>query len=1080
MGTFPWSGRRSRSARDAAGGGVAASSAHPGAPAASATSGMVTTAYGAPALAALADHVGRAKGGDPLAPVVVVVPTDRIGVGARRGLARAGIGARSGVAGISVMTLRRLAESLATPPLTAAGRMPATRAVAVAAFAGLLAEAPGVFGEVAGHPETARALARAHAELGVASPEVRSRIASTSPVATDVMRLHEAAVARLRASHYDEVDLLDTATELLGSGTVECPPVVLFLPDRLDPAQQRFVRALAGRTGVTAIVGVSGAAEGDAPVLREWAGLLGEPGGTVEVDCPVADAVVAATDPDDEVRAVVRDIVARLADGTPGHRICVLYGARQPYARLLAEHLAHAGVAFNGRGVRPTGERILGRALRRVLALPGNDFRRDEVMALLTDAPVRWNAKRAPATGWERLSRQAGVIRGRDWAARLAEHAARRRAAARAARDLPDANGWAGERDDRAADDAEQLAAFVRDLMSRLDTLAGAATWTAAQEVLCALWQQVLGADDVGHLPDEERRAADSIDRIIRSLPTLDRVGTPFSIDALRDLVEFELDADLDRVGRVGVGVHVGPVSQGVGLDLDAVYVVGMAEGLFPPRPADDPLIPDAARALTGGVLPTMRQRIDDQHRHFLAALAAAPAGSASQPRRVLTFPRGDLRRGGVRVPSRWLLPTLARLRGRDVVATEWEPAPDETVAGLRVLPSYAGAVTSAATPGTDQEWRQRACAAGLRTDDPVSRRAREMRQARRTGAFTRFDGLVGAHHLLDRQTGAVLSPTSLETWFQCPHQYLVKQVLGVREVEDPEEIVQISAMDRGTLMHRVLDRFVRQALDAGTQPRGGAPWSPADQERLERIIDEEFAEEERSGRVGLAGLWEAIARGVREDLMRFPERDHDRRRPGQLAPSACELAFGRDGAPAVEIPLGDGRTVRIRGSIDRLDEGPRGLVVLDYKTGKAGKYGKLAADNPTDHGRFLQLPLYATAARQRLGRPDAPTEVAYWFITRAERYKPLGYRVSDETEHAVRAVLRVAVDGIGAGLFPPRPKEHSKGYTCPYCDPDGLGERVPVERFERWLAAPELQPYAGVIVGQTGVVGSAGEEVTA
>lgn len=1041
---------------------------------------LVTTPFGAAAVAALAREVGRARAGDPLAPVVVVVPTERIGVAARRGLARAGVGGRIGVAGITVVTLRRLAESIGTATLTADGRMPVTRVVLVSALDRLLASAPGLFAQVADHPETPRALAQAHDHLRLLAPPVVARVAGTSAVAADVVRLHGAATALLATTHYDEVDLLTTAAELVRAGRVSLAPVVAFLPGAPDPRQAAFVAALAERTSVTSIVGVSGAAA-DRGLVERWQALLGTRSEPCEVALPVGDAVIAATDPDDEVRAVVRDLVARLSRGTPGHRIAVLHGSRDPYARLLAEHLTQAGVTHNGRGVRPAGERILGRAVRRLLALPAADFRRDEVMALLADAPVRWAGGRAPATRWERLSREAGVVRGGDWATRLAALAARRRADAAAQRDAPDAGPGAGDGDEQAAQDAAALSGFVAALAARLAKLSAATSWAQAGSVLMGLWVDVLGGDDLDHLPDEERRAADVVVRIIRSLPSLDALGGAVCLDAVRELVEIELDADLDRVGRAGVGVHVGPVSDGVGQELDVVYVVGLAEGLFPPRPADDPLLPDTVRALTDGVLPTLRERIDDQHRQFLAALASAPPGTHAQPRRVLTFPRGDLRRGGVRVPSRWLVPTLALLRGvEDLVATEWEPDAATGAPGLLIDASYTAAVTSAEVPGSDQEWRQRAHAAGAAglagsEPDPVAARARRMRAARRGDAWTRFDGLVGAHALLAAQTTGVLSPTSLETWFQCPHRYLVQHVLGVREVEDPEEIVQISAMDRGNVMHRVLDRFVREALEAGTEPRAGAPWDQRDAERLEGIIDAELAAEEGSGRVGLPRLWEVASRGMRADLRQFPGRDSVRRARDGLAPVACEMAFGRPGTPAVDVALGDGTTLRIRGSVDRVDEGPAGLVVIDYKTGRSARYRALAAANPTDHGRFLQLPLYAAAARQLLGRPDADVAVAYWFVTRREQFRQVDYVVDEAVMQGARAVLRVALDGIAAGLFPPRPKEHSGGYGCASCDPDSLGDRTSVERFEALLGADLLAGYAGVIVGGTGLAGSGG-----
>ena len=260
--------------------------------------------------------------------------------------------------------------------------------------------------------------------------------------------------------------------------------------------------------------------------------------------------------------------------------------------------------------------------------------------------------------------------------------------------------------------------------------------------------------------------------------------------------------------------------------------------------------------------------------------------------------------------------------------------------------------------------------------------------------AFTHFEGLVGAHPFLDAQTTGVLSPTSLEAWFACPHRYLVQHVLGIREVEDPEEIVQISALDKGNVMHRVLDRFVQDALDSGSEPRDGAPWPESDADRLEALIGEEFAAAEASGRVGLLRLWEVAGRVMREDLRNFLAKDDARRATGRLTPVASELTFGRGGVPGVEVPLGDGRTLRIRGSIDRVDEGPAGLVVTDYKTGKSKSYKNLDADKsdgprplpavaPLCHGRATTPRTARRRGRGRLLVHQPPREVRAAYLHR-------------------------------------------------------------------------------------------------
>jgi ATP-dependent helicase/nuclease subunit B len=87
---------------------------------------LSVTAHGRPAAEALRDRVAAAKADDPLAPVTVLVPTNYVGVSIRRLLATGALGPVTtrgvGIAGLSLLTVYRLAELLGAPDLDAPGR----------------------------------------------------------------------------------------------------------------------------------------------------------------------------------------------------------------------------------------------------------------------------------------------------------------------------------------------------------------------------------------------------------------------------------------------------------------------------------------------------------------------------------------------------------------------------------------------------------------------------------------------------------------------------------------------------------------------------------------------------------------------------------------------------------------------------------------------------------------------------------------------------------------------------------------------------------------------------------------------
>lgn len=1020
-----------------------------------------TTPYGRAAYEAMRDAVRAVKKDDPLAPVTLLVPSEQVGVTARRSLARGLTAGHPGIAGLTILTLRRLAETLAGAALAAQGRRPLTDPVLAASVRGVLATAPGLFEQVRDHTGTVRALARAHRELRDLDPSDRDHLEGHSALVDDVLRLHRAITAATHEQWFDAVDLTQAATARLRQSPRDVEPlgaVVGVLLQDLDVHERRLLDALADVTDVHLVVGLTGDDRADAGPLRV---VVDDPGrGRQEL--PTGHRVLHATDPDDEVRCVVREVVSTLRRGTPGHRVAVLYGSSDPYARLLHEHLSSAGVTVHGRGVRPTAERLLGRALLRLLALPQHGFRRDEVMSVVADAPVRWHGRRAPSTAWERASRDAGVVRDADWRRLLdAARTFRQRAGEERERLENEVRQWVVDRDERAADTAEALHAFVTDLRERLHRLDAAPTWAEAAGELRALWGDVLAGDDTSRYPVDEQRAADRVAGVVDSLASLDTLatGTAPGLDAVREVVELELADDLDRVGAIGHGVHVGPVSDAIGLDVDLVVVVGLAEGLLPGRHGDDPLLPDELRERTGGALPTLRERLDRQHRHELTALAGGR-------QRLLTFPRGDLRRGGERVPSRWLLPTLRRLTGDGTLqASTWQGACSGIDAVVEV-PSHATELERATTQVSEQEWRQRAVLAGMSMDDDARLGAAlEARRARRAPTFTRFDGnLAGVDGLPDPRERGPLSPTALEVWTACPHHYLMAHLLGVAPVEPPEALVRIDHRDRGTIVHDVLERFVGERLHRSPD----TPWTDDDAKRLDEIADEVFADAERRGITGFALLWERDRESLRADLHSWLAADSVRRAELRASPAATELPFGTAGQPPAVLDLGDGTSVRLKGKADRVDQlAGGGLLVVDYKTGRKDYWPALDHDDPTLHGLKLQLPVYALAARQALHAPDAPVRAEYWFVNRASRFGTIGLDVDDAVLDEVRRVVRGIVDGIAGGMFVARPRNEGNTWGCDTCDRYGRGESDVQQSWEAMREDAGLAAYLRLI-GET------------
>ncbi|HXW38048.1 MAG TPA: PD-(D/E)XK nuclease family protein, partial [Acidimicrobiales bacterium] len=474
--------------------------------------------------------------------------------------------------------------------------------------------------------------------------------------------------------------------------------------------------------------------------------------------------------------------------------------------------------------------RIAGRTLLGLLALPERHFRREDVFAWLAGAVIRHGARRAPVTAWERISREAGVVGGADQWDRLLGHYAEEadREAEQAEAD-PDAPVWKAEQLRRNADQARSLREFVLGWVGELAAADVPRPWSGRARWARGLLHRLLGPERARlQWPDVEQKAADRVERALDRLGCLDEIEARAGLDVFVRTLQLELDADLGRVGRMGEGVLVGSITMGVGQDLDLLLVLGLVEGSFPSPVHEDSLLPDNERAATGDELSRRGEMTERQHRQLLASLAAASA-------QVLCLPRGDLRRSAERVPSRWALDVASWLAGTRLWSEDLllHRAP-----WLSHSPSYDAGIRSLTEPATDQEYRLRALMAtdgdpttNPAVDDAVLTAGVSMITGRRSDALTRFDGNLGGMPV-PSPVNRTVSATALEGWAVCPFAYFAQRVLGVEQVERPEDRLRISPLDWGSLVHEVLERFVAEVLERPPscgrgQRRAGAPQTP-------------------------------------------------------------------------------------------------------------------------------------------------------------------------------------------------------------------------------------------------------------
>ena len=1005
---------------------------------------------------------------DRFAPVTVVVPTTYAGLYLRRDIGRRGL------VNVRFLPLARVAELLGAPSLAAKGQRPLKPPIEFAAVRRAASEAAGELEPFRAHPSFHASLRSTFRDLRRAAPDAITALERRRGMSGEIARLYARYCDHTKA-YYDREALAEAAADSVRTGRADTAltalgPVVAYLPRTLTPSEQHLFDALHDAWKCATILAATGDEEADEILLPAAA-----PSASSKQP-PRPAHLLVTSDTGEEVRSVVRSIASAAHAGTPFHRMAIFYWQRDPYAALIAEQLAAAGIPIAGPSTERLAATPVGRMLKGIVDLVGSDLPREEVMRWLTSCPVKPPSAGFSPSRWDAISREAGVVVGIDqWRDRLANYAAaQQRATTRKDEELSE--GREKELAQSAAE-AWALRSFMIRLLDTLNRSKDSQTWAAFVKWSEELIDRYL---DEEALPSVERENLDTLVTALQELANLDEMEDSADLDAFRAALDEVLSRPAARAGALGEGLFVGPVRIAAGLRFDRVYLVGMVEGLVPAQPPDDPLLPQSEREQAG--LPprsTAAERYD--------YLAAAAAGRT----RVLTFARGNNIAMREQHPSRWFLEQASHLYGSPVYPSMLSGSHD--LVSLREQPWFEEVVSaqhgintvSASQPADIHDydlhqlshWRQVGNAIDahhLAKSEPVLSRALQMQRARNAKPLTHWDGdltsAISPSGRIGLSNREFFSPTRLQTWATCPFRYFLSNVLGIAAPEQPEEVATISALERGSLLHTILERFIKSAQEQGTIPPPDQSWTDDHGRNLFKIADQAFQEAEQRGVTGKPLLWELVRDEMVSDLERFLKEDAKLRKKQGVSPHAVESVFGftgdEDSATLDSVEWSSARTgtLRFRGFIDRIDLSPSGdtALVLDYKSGKTNAYANMDKD-PVQRGKRLQLPVYGLAARQLLG--DAvDIKVAYWFVTENGKFAtrpPRKPGTLDDMLDAFAPVVGTITDGIGAGLFPANPGKD--GNNCRNCEFKNL---CPTRRELHWRRKrndPRLSAYVAM-----------------
>jgi hypothetical protein len=275
------------------------------------------------------------------------------------------------------------------------------------------------------------------------------------------------------------------------------------------------------------------------------------------------------------------------------------------------------------------------------------------------------------------------------------------------------------------------------------------------------------------------------------------------------------------------------------------------------------------------------------------------------------------------------------------------------------------------------------------------------------------------------------VSVTAFASYIACPYRFYLRHVLKLEAVEHERDEMDSGMF--GSLLHDVLREFGRSELREATSPDEIG-------EFLMTALDEQVNRQFGSRRMPAVSVQ---IEQLRRRLVAFSQWQANR------AAEGWTIAFveAPQSSTQVPFPVDRGRTIGLRGRIDRIDRHRQTgqWALLDYKSGDSYK------EPENDHrqkGEWsnLQLPLYRHLAAQ-LG---VSGEIALGYITVPKDTGEIEARIADWTAEDLSSADRKARDvaaGILDGCFwPPRypPPQYADDLAA-ICQ-DNVSERRLVE----------------------------------
>ncbi len=534
---------------------------------------------------------------------------------------------------------------------------------------------------------------------------------------------------------------------------------------------------------------------------------------------------------------------------------------------------------------------------------------------------------------------------------------------------------------------------------------------------------------------EADRRALDSVVDRLGNLVKIDNSASTETIAGLLEdlLMRHRTEISVAREGRI----YAVPVERAGYAGRPHVFVVGLDEGSFPGGAIESPLLLDADLQAISSELQQSGGRPGARTWSLLRALGTV-SGVVT-----LVANRFDVVDGRERYAS-------------SIHAQCREDLDLETP--IRYSASFLPEQALNETEAWLSQRRRGGYHAAVARRFPELERGRAATLLRTASGLGRFTGYLGRPTPeLSLRADAVLSPSRLERLVACPYRYFLNDVLRVRPPDeiDPEDTRWLDPKEFGKHFHQLLFDFM-----TAVKARGESVSVEAHREEILGLAERRAREIAERIPPPTRLAYDADVRRMKTAAEVFLSAEEET--PDEQEAIEFELKFGNENEGArypkpVRLDLHDGVTIRLRGSIDRVDRRADGFTIWDYKTGSAIGY------NRTDligSGK-LQWALYAYAFRKLMDGLPTHLDVnrsGYYFASDREN----GRRIWSEVpaEDVVGRYLQPLLEMTEQGAFFHFQKGAKDNSACRFCDFKSVCE---TERRDRTSVSETVESTDGM-----------------